>query len=66
VGGDDTTAAGRGGGTRPREATWTQRNDARNLELSTTDTTLRVGTSGVEVLRHGNAACFDNFSVAQP
>lgn len=37
-----------------------------NLELSTTDTTLEVGTSGVEVLRHGNAAYFDNFSVAQP
>lgn len=37
-----------------------------NLELSTTDSTFVVGTSGVEVLNNGNAAYFDDFAVTQP
>lgn len=36
------------------------------LELTATDATHAAGTSGVEVLRHGNAAYFDDFSVTAP
>ncbi|WP_437318288.1 DUF4082 domain-containing protein [Sorangium sp. So ce385] len=36
------------------------------LELTTTDTTYAAGTSGVEVLRQGGAAYFDDISITAP
>ncbi|XXX78450.1 DUF4082 domain-containing protein [Sorangium sp. So ce134] len=36
------------------------------LELTTTDATYAAGTSGVEVLQHGNAAYFDDISITAP